>query len=285
MIPDPGNSPRWVAEPGEPMGRGFEPEHAEPQARPVERAAQDQRVVPQLLGDVGGDPGVGRRGGGENRYAVWKSIEECPNATVVGAEVMAPVGDAMRLVDHEQAAARSELGQHLVAEVGVVEPLRADEKHIDLARRHRLGDLTPLGDVGGVDGGGPYARARGGLDLVAHQREERGDDDGGAVTCPPQQRRGDKVDSRLAEPGALDQEHPAPRGHQGFDCRPLVVAESRPWPGQPAQHLFGFVSHAPLPTRLVRQGRHDLGQIRWIAIDKPRCALDRRDRTRPESPQ
>lgn len=39
----------------------------------------------------------------------------------------------MRLVHHEQAGGRRELGQHLVAEVRVVEPLRADQEYVDLA--------------------------------------------------------------------------------------------------------------------------------------------------------
>ena len=61
--------------------------------------------------------------------------EQGADPAVVGPEVVAPVGDAVRLVDDQQAAGRGQPGQHLVAEAGVVEPLGADQQHVDLAGR------------------------------------------------------------------------------------------------------------------------------------------------------
>ncbi len=54
-VDDPGSRQlvKVSTEPGQPVGRRFEPEHAQPQALPIERTAQHQRVVAQLFGDVG----------------------------------------------------------------------------------------------------------------------------------------------------------------------------------------------------------------------------------------
>ena len=79
----------------------------------------------------------------------------------------------MRLVDDDQAGAGRELGQHLVAEVGVVEALGADEQDVDRALLDVGEDLLPVVGVGGVDRRGVDAGAFGGGDLVAHQGEQR----------------------------------------------------------------------------------------------------------------
>ncbi len=141
-----------VGQPGQPLLGGLEPDHAEPERLAVERAAQDEDVGAELLGDVGGDPGVGGGGRGEDRDAVGQVAEQGADPAVVGPEVVAPVGDAVRLVDHEQAGGGREPRQHLVAEAGVVEPLGADQQHVDLAGQDRLLDRLPVLDVGGVDG-------------------------------------------------------------------------------------------------------------------------------------
>jgi hypothetical protein len=52
------------------------------------------------------------------------------------------------LVDHEQARAGGEARQHVVAEVGIVEPLGADQQHIDVACVDLRGDFAPLVEVG-----------------------------------------------------------------------------------------------------------------------------------------
>ena len=107
--------------------------------------------MPELLGDVVGDPRVGGGGGREHRDAVGQVGEQRADPAVVGPEVVAPVGDAVGLVDDEQAAGRGQPGQHLVAEAGVVEPLGADQEHVDLAGPDRVVDRLPRLDVGGVD--------------------------------------------------------------------------------------------------------------------------------------
>ncbi len=133
----------------------------------------------ELLGDVGDHPRVGGGRGRQYRGARRQRGQEVADASVVRPEVVAPVGHAVRLVDHEQADALGQLGEPVLAEVGVVEALRADEQDVDLPRGELLPHHGPLGDVAGVDGVRTDAGPGGGLDLVAHQRQQRADDDGG----------------------------------------------------------------------------------------------------------
>ena len=108
----------------------------EPQAGAAERAAvgaqRRGRVAgAQLLLDVGDDAVVRGRGRAEHRDAVRQPLEHLGEPPVVGPEVVAPVGDAVRLVDHEQPDALGEQRQHRVAELRVVEPLGADQQQVD----------------------------------------------------------------------------------------------------------------------------------------------------------
>ena len=185
-MPEPGCSARWSASqasrcsgvgsrttPRRSDSRSSEPRSTSTSLEPV-------RPVAELLGDVGADPGVGGGGGRQHRDAVGQVGEQGADPAVVGPEVVAPVGDAVRLVDDQQPAGRGQPRQHLVAEAGVVEPLRADQQHVDLAGVDRGLDRLPLLDVGGVDRDGADAGPLGGRDLVAHQRQQRRDDHGRA---------------------------------------------------------------------------------------------------------
>lgn len=218
-----------VGEPGEAVRRVGQREDRQAQALPVQRAAQHQRVRPgagtELLGDIGGHPGVGRGGRRQHRDARREVGQHRAQSPVVGAEVVPPVGDAVGLVHHEQAGGRGELGQHLVAEIGVVQPLGTHEQDVDLAGGDLGLDALPLLGVGGVDGAGADAGARRRLDLVAHQREQRGDDHGGARAARPQQRGGDEVHGGLAPARALDDQRAALVRDEGFDRPPLVLAQ------------------------------------------------------------
>ena len=214
-----------VGQPRQPLLSRAQPHHPEPQGVAVERAAQHQHVGAQLLRDVGGDPGVGGGGGRQHGDAVGQLGQQRAQPPVVGPEVVSPVGDAVRLVDDQQAGGRGQPGQHLVAEAGVVEALGRDQQHVDEAGGDVVVDLLPLLDVGGVDGHGPDAGPLGGGDLVAHQGQERRDDHGRSGPGGPEQGGGDEVDRRLAPAGALDHQRPPPVDDQRLDRGPLVVAE------------------------------------------------------------
>ena len=194
----------------------------------------------ELLDDVGDDAGVG--GGGRRQHGCVgrQPREQVADAPVVGPEVVAPVADAVGLVDHEQPAPAGQVGQLLIAKSRVVEPFRAHEEHVDGVGRERGPHLVPVLGVGRVHRHGADAGSLGRRDLVSHQRQERADDDGRPGPFRPAQRGRHEVDRRLAPPGALHDEHPGPVGHEGGDRLELTVAEvGVVAPDEPAQRGAG----------------------------------------------
>ena len=225
-----------VGEPGQPVRRVRQPQHAERQALPVQRPAQHQRrstgsgLLPgaQLLGDVGGDPGVGGGGGRQHRDAGRQFGQHGAQPAVVGTEVVAPVGDAVRLVDHQQTGGGGQLRQHLVAEVRVVQPLGADQQDVDLAGRD-LG-LRPSSHSSVL--AELIVRARMPARAAASTWLRISASSGETITVGPaaalaQQRGGHEVHRRLAPAGALHDQRPALLGHQRLDRPPLVLAQPR----------------------------------------------------------
>ncbi len=172
-----------LGEPGQPVRGVRQPDHAQPQALPLQGAAQHQRLAgpgTELLGHVGGHPGVGGRGGGEDRHPGGELGEHGAQPTVVGAEVVAPVRDAVRLVDHQEARGGREFGEHLLAEVHGVEAFGTHEEDVGLTALDLVVDRVPLLGVGRVDGARPDAGPLRRLDLVPHEGEQRRDDHGGS---------------------------------------------------------------------------------------------------------
>jgi len=206
------------------------------QAFPVQRSPQDERARAvadtELLGDVGGHAVVRRRRGGQDGNALGEVGKQGAQAAVVRPEVVAPVGNTVRLVDHEQPGRRRELGEHGVPEVGVVQPFGTDEQDVDLAGRDRRLHLVPVLRVRGVHGRGLDPGALGRRDLVAHQRQQRRDDHGRTGSELAEQCRGEEVHGRLAPPGALHDEGSPPMRHQRLDRRPLVFAKDGRFAGQ-----------------------------------------------------
>ncbi len=217
------------------------------------RAGRVRRGHAELLRDVRGHARVRGRRRREHGDAGRQVGEQRADAAVVGPEVVPPVGDAVRLVDDDEARVGREPGEHLVAEAGVVEPLRRAQQHVDLTVRDGPVHVVPLGDVGGVDGDGLDARPRGGRDLVAHERQERGDDDGRPGSAVAQQARGHEVHGGLAPPGALHDERTAPERHEGLDRAPLVLAQRRALaPHERAQRGLGVLAQR-LPVEQAAQ--------------------------------
>jgi hypothetical protein len=101
-------------------------------------------LVAELVLDVGDHAIVGGGRAGQHGYTAWEQLEDPPDAPVVGVEVVTPVADAVRLVDHEQPAPPAEHRHHVTLELGVGEPLRRDEQQIDLVAVDRLVDLAPV---------------------------------------------------------------------------------------------------------------------------------------------
>ena len=202
----------------------------QPQRGPGQGAAQRHGLVAQLGGDVGRHPLVGGGGGGEHRGARRQREQGAGEPLVVGAEVEAPVRDAVRLVDDEHPARAQQVGQ-LRGEDGVGEPLRGDEQHVELPAAELADHPRPVVDVGGVDRRRPQPGPLGGADLVAHQREQRRDDQRRAGPPLPQRRGGRPVDRRLAPARGLDDEHPPPALDELLDGADLVLARRGLRPG------------------------------------------------------
>ena len=153
----------------------------------------------QLLGDVGAGMRIGGRGQRQPGH-LRKGIHQRFEQPVIGAEVMPPFADAVRLVDREQAERRG--GQQL-AEMPRRSALGRDIQKVELAvaeARDRLGAvLVDAGQRGGAD-----ADCFGGAQLVVHQRDQRADHDATSV----HHHRGQLVTQRLARAGRHDRQSP-----------------------------------------------------------------------------
>ena len=146
------------------------------------------------LGDLG--PRRRSRGSGQRdpRYLGPPFVQR-GQLQVVGAEVMAPLGHAVRLVDREQRD-RAAL-QHPQGRLGA-EAFRREVEQVKPPAQERRLHLAPLARfLRGVDEPGPHAECPQRVDLVLHQRDQRRDNHTGAG---PQQRR-DLVAQRLAAAG------------------------------------------------------------------------------------
>ena len=160
---------------------------------PVE-AGDDQAVLgnAELDEDVGAGALVGGGGQRQPRH-VAKLVEQRQQQAIVGPEIMAPFGDAMRLVDREQrdvglpAAAPEAVGRRA---------FRRDIEQVELAVAQRVADRA-RSSSGAGQRGGAKAEAVGAAHLVVHQRDQRRDDDRRAL---PRQRR-QLVAERLARAG------------------------------------------------------------------------------------
>ncbi|SIM91387.1 Uncharacterised protein [Mycobacteroides abscessus subsp. abscessus] len=236
--------PQVRQQPRDPGGVVRQAQHPQAQGIPGQGAAQGEHLLthPQLLLDVRDHPAVGRGRGGQHRHPGRQGADQIPDAPVVRAEVVAPVGDAVGLIHHQQGAGAHQLRLPLLAEPGVVQPLRADQQHVQLSRAHPVLDLRPLGGVRGVHGGSAHPRPLGRGHLVPHQRQQRGDDQGRSPALLAQQQRGEEVHRGLAPPGALDHQGPGAVRHQRADRLELPRMEvSRRVAGQcPQGHQGPF---------------------------------------------
>ena len=264
-MPEPGCSARWSASQASRCSAVFS--RTTP-SRSDSRSSEPRSTrtsCAELLGDVGGHPGVGGGGGGQHGDAVGQVAEQGADPPVVGPEVVAPVGDAVGLVDDQQPAGGRQPRQHLVAEPGVVEPLGGHQQHVDLAGADLVVDRLPLLDVGGVDGHRPDAGPLGGGDLVAHQRQQRRDDHRRPGALLAQQQGGHEVDRRLAPAGALHDQGAPLVDRERRDRRPLVVVEDDVVPARPApagaasarsRTSVDVVTGQACPHVYQRRGRH-----------------------------
>ena len=152
-------------------------------------------VLPHLGGGRGSERDGGRPPNG---------VADLLHAPIAGAEVVPPLGNAVRLVDGEQAHPRA---GEAVRGAAALEAFRRQVEQPDLAAL----DLRPAGvhlilRQGAVEVGRGNAPAIERVDLVLHERDERGEHDREAAL----HQRGHLVAERLAAPGRQHDEHVAP---------------------------------------------------------------------------
>ena len=144
----------------------------ERQVRPVEPGRDAHGIAqPEPLHDVRRDLRRRRRGRRRDRLRA-EPARRVGEPEVVRPEVVPPLGDAVRLVDHEQPDVRV---ADPLQEARRGEPLRRDVEQPHVARGRAL-DRPPVGRgvLLGVDERHPAGRhALDRLDLVLHQRHER----------------------------------------------------------------------------------------------------------------
>ena len=253
-------------EPGQPLRRTWQLQHLEPQARPRQRAAVGaQRLAVargELLDDVGDHAVVGRRRRAEHGGVRRQGVQHVLHAPVVGTEVVAPVGDAVRLVDHQQPYGGREQRQHRLTELRVVQALRADQQQVDRVRSQLLADRVPLLAVGAVDRVSPQSQPLRGVDLVAHQCEQRADDQRRSGTGLAQQCCRDEVHGRFAPAGALHAEHAGAVDGEVADRVQLPVAE------RPRSRRRSAIAAARVPS--ARRLRSSAGSAHLSAASRSR---------------
>ena len=210
-------------QPGEPLPGAGDRRHLEAQVRAVEAG--------QHLAGLGGDaePGEdvtphGRVGGRRERERARPAelLARAAEREVVGAEVVPPLRDAVRLVDHEQAHTAA---REAIEEAPVREPLRCDEEQRDASRLEVGVAAVLLGAIErGVDEGRRDSDRLEGLDLVLHQRDQRRDHERAADL-----ERGQHVAEALAAAGRHHPEHVVRRErleHLGLAGSEIGVAEA-----------------------------------------------------------
>jgi hypothetical protein len=228
---------------------------------------------------VGAEPQAGedlvphdrRRSGGAGHHACIGQVrDEVAQLQVVGAEVVSPFRDAVRLVDgHERTVDLA----HERAEAREGEALRGDIGDLELAagqRRHAPADLLAV-QRGRQEGGVDAARGECG-DLIVHERDQRRHDEGG----PLEHGRRELVDQRLPAAGGGDQEE-APLIDDGLDGLALagakgVVAEAAEGGVEIGERCGRGVGHRPQ----VHESSQCLATIRvHISTKSRRCEVAR----------
>ena len=201
-------------QPGQPFRLTRHADRLEGQRRPAQVAPRDRQTRPQDGDQVVQDAIVGRRRGAQEAEVRRQGADHAFDQAVVGAEIVPPIRDAMRLVDHEQGDASGDRAQDLAAKMLARQPLGRDQEDVDLVASDRGLDGFPLRPVLRMDGLRSHAHTLGRDDLVAHQGEQGRDQERRSQACLPQQLGRDEIDRTLAPARLLhDERSPEPFHH------------------------------------------------------------------------
>ena len=222
-----GHRRQVLRQPGEPLRLVPQRDRVQVQRVAGQRSADHHHVVAQLARHVLDHAVVRGRGRAQDRDVGAQRRQQPADAPVVRHELVAPVADAVRLVHHEHADRALDPGQQPRVEVLVGEALRGDEQDVDAVADEVGLDGRPVVAVGGVDRHGAQPQPVRGLDLVAHQAEQRAHDQRRPVALVPPDPRGDPVDEALAPARPLHDERPRAVADHGLDRLALALAERR----------------------------------------------------------
>jgi hypothetical protein len=217
-----------VREPGQPGDFAGKGNVLQLQTRARQLAALDGERRAELRFQIGHDAVV-RRGGGGEHADIWRQrLQDARDAAVVGAEVVTPIGNAMRLIHHEQADARSNGLQHRLDKFLVTQPLWRNKQNIHAVGEQFITDAPPVFAVllFRSDAHRPDARAFSGGNLIPHQGQQRRNDERRPGILFAKQFCGDEIDIALAPASALNNEQRAAAFQQMFNRFELSRAES-----------------------------------------------------------
>ena len=191
-----------------------------------------------------------RRCGAGQHPRPRQKLHQLPDLEIVGAKVVAPRTDAVRLVDGHQWAVQA--SQHGTQSVGG-QSLRGHVHQLAAAGGHR-GEPSPhlVSGQGPRQVGGRHAAALQGGNLIVHEGDQRRHHHGRAR----HQRRRKLIGQALAAPGRRHQQQ-APRIEQHPDRLALTGAEG----GKPEVPQAGVQIHV-----MIRGQRHALAlamRYRW----------------------
>lgn len=194
--------------------------------------------------------GLGRRGRQRDTGHVGPALTEHGQGQVVGAEVVAPLGDAVGLVDGEDGdLTPGEQGERRVE----AQPLGGEVQQVELTGDELCLHRASLVEVlRGVHEAGTDTEGAQGVHLVLHEGDQRGDHDAGAR---PDQ-GGDLVAEGLSATGGHEDDRVA-APDDVLDHRALLAAER--------------LVPEDLVQRLLRSalGRHTHGRARPSVLTRP----------------
>ena len=136
----------------------------------------------------------------------------------------------MRLIHDEQPDAPLQQRQELLPELRVRQPLRRHHEQVEFVAGERGLNLAPLLHVLAVHRRRAHAEPFCGQELVAHEREQRADEQRRSRAGLAKNFCREEIDDALAPAGALDDEEPLPPIGDVVNRLPLAVAESGPRP-------------------------------------------------------
>ena len=150
----------------------------------------------------------------------------------------------MRFVYDEQANVALKQRQELLHELRIAQPLRRDHQQIHLIGQERAFDLLPLVQIFTVNGCGAQTDAFRGQELIAHQRQQRTDEQRRSSASFANDFSREKIDDTLAPARPLNHQNAATLIGCEINCLPLTIAKvHRLTEHLPQQHLRLRLNH------------------------------------------